>query len=109
MTTTHVRLHYADNLGDGYGPEPIERTMWHEQDMEHGDAVTDDALLVYLWRYFNRVDGSNAESPAMDEKKQRSMCVGDVIELRGENGPRFYKCASFGWDPIEGCRSKVTT
>lgn len=114
MTTTiHIRLHYTDKLA--WGRDPIDeqlampRTMWFEGDIDLPgvrEGWGDLDICEHIWRAFNRVDGSAVEHPVMDEIGLRSMCVGDVIEIRTDYGPRFYIAADFGFEPVEGVRSK---
>lgn len=62
-------------------------------DVTDGDP---EALRVceYLYAGMNR--GSGAELPELDEKRLRSMCIGDVVLVDG----RAYVCESMGWREV---------
>lgn len=109
-----VDLWYTNDLAYEYGfdddparmaakehlrPTP-KHTLVHsfviaETDDQPGDAICNDMFAA-----FNR--GSGREDPALDEKKLRSLSMGDIVSIKWLDG-RFeaYTCASAGWRRVE--------
>ena len=115
MTThqQHIRLHYIDDMRASYDKDvaTAERTLVFDGDMPvKGErAGLDDLHLCEVaFSQFNRHDAPD-QHPALDELGFRSLSVGDAVEIVEPGNSRFYLCASFGFEPIEGCRSKVTS
>lgn len=69
-------------------------------------AKTDETLLSEAWHRFNVGDDPSFGTPCpiaveYRTRRNRSLSVGDVVQIRDDQGTRWYACASFSWDAIE--------
>ena len=108
-----VRVHYADDLRQSLFWEDIPEvdqtftTVADDVILDRDIQLlgSDYALAEAVWAAFNR--GSGSEDLILDYDGLRSMSVGDVVEIRDDDGPRFYRAASLGFKPIEGIRAHL--
>lgn len=109
MTTHNIQLHYIDDMRASYDKDAAlqpHTVVWSGDIKVLDPRINDRALCEIAFDRFNRHD-SPSQHPALDELGIRSLSVGDVVEIVEPGNSRFYICASFGFDPVEGVRSAV--
>lgn len=104
MTTTLIRLHYADSLRDvEYAQDDgraVARTLVWEGQVAHADDATPSWIAEVVYAQFQRVGEGHYENPALDGDGLRSMSVGDVVEIVGDDASTFWVAASLGFEEL---------
>jgi hypothetical protein len=91
-----IEVLHAVNPSFGYGPEPTEFNHVATVDL-------DDEFYSHVFRLTNTIDKywwlNEIVTPYFDGEGCRSTSVGDRIIL---SDGRILKCASFGWEEVDG-------
>lgn len=80
------------NLPDQFREDQFDQLY---REVAEDIAVDDPSAPEQLWQEWNR--GSGYESQVFEEAEERSMSVGDVVEVDGT----YYIAAPIGWEEID--------
>lgn len=106
METVRVELWYTDDLLAEYGfsDRTPKYTLVHTYEHEYDAMYAGDygeIVCMEAWGRFNRGSGDE-ESALMDEKKMRSLSMGDIVKIVFDDGvTQAFCCASAGWRAVE--------